>query len=167
MQQWEPPDSHYLLAAAGWLELRNYDEAKAELSRIDSALSQHPDALEIWWAIHAGEKHWAEALETARLLINRASDRASGWLYQAYALRRAAGGGLQAAWDALLPALEKFPDEPIIPYNLSCYACQVGQLDQARKWFKLAVKIGGNDSINKLALADPDLKPLWAEIRKG
>jgi tetratricopeptide (TPR) repeat protein len=165
MQKLVPPDSHYLLAAAGWMELGNHTEAKAELLRIDPTHSEHPDVLEIWWAIHAGEKNWPGALETARILIRRASDRASGWLYQAYALRRVAGGGLQAAWDALLPAVEKFQEEPIISYNLSCYACQLGQLDEARKWFKRAVKIGSKDEIKKMALNDPDLKPLWTEIR--
>jgi hypothetical protein len=33
-------------------------------------------------------------------------DDAFGWLHQAYALRRITGGGIQAAWDALLPAAD-------------------------------------------------------------
>jgi len=37
-------------------------------------------------------------------------------------------GGAKAAWDALLPAADKFPNNPNIPYNLACYACQMNKL---------------------------------------
>jgi hypothetical protein len=40
------------------------------------------------------------------------------------------------------------------------------QLDLARHWLRQAMKIGGKDAIRKMALADDDLKPLWAEIEK-
>ena len=76
----------------------------------------------------------------------------------------ACGGGLDQAWDALLPAAEKFPSAAVIAYNLSCYACQMNQLDVSRHWFKRAVKIGDRETIKKMALEDDDLKPLWAEI---
>jgi hypothetical protein len=66
----------------------------------------------------------------------------------------------------LLPAAKKFPDESVIPYNLSCYACQLNQLDIARHWLERAVIAGKKEYIKKMALADDDLKPLWAEIRE-
>ena len=65
-----------------------------------------------------------------------------------------------------MPAAEKFPGEPVIAYNLSCYACQLQQLDQARTWLKRAIASGQKENIKKMALADDDLKPLWAEIRE-
>jgi hypothetical protein len=71
-----------------------------------------------------------------------------------------------AAWDALLPAFEKFPGEPIIPYNLACYACQMGKLDDARLWLDRAMKIADKREIKLMALNDEDLKPLRAEIEK-
>jgi len=70
------------------------------------------------------------------------------------------------AWDALLPAAEKFPAEPVIAYNLSCYACQMQQLDLARTWLKRAVVAGKKEAIKKMALADDDLQPLWPEIKE-
>ena len=76
------------------------------------------------------------------------------------------GGGLQAAWDALLPAFEKFPKEPTIPYNLACYACQLRRLDEARQWLERAVKIAGKEKIKFMALNDDDLEPLWQEIKR-
>jgi hypothetical protein len=71
---------------------------------------------------------------------------------------------VQKAWDALLPAADKFPKQPIIAYNLACYACQMQQLDTALSWLKRAVEIGGKDQIKKMAMEDPDLQPLSKEI---
>ena len=81
-------------------------------------------------------------------------------------MRRVPNGGLQKAWDALLPAFGKFPKEPTIPFNLSCYACQLRQLEVARDWLKRAVAVGGKEKIKQMALKDSDLEPLWDEIRQ-
>ena len=161
----EPPDTHFLSAAIGWAELGNLREARTELAAIRPEFARHPDVLEAWWLICAGETAWEEALKAAELLVGTAPDRATGWLHRAYALRRIPGGSLQRAWDALLPAFEKFPAEPIIPYNLACYACQLGEIDSARLWLGKAEAIAGKDAIRRMALADADLKPLWEELR--
>ena len=118
------------------------------------------------WTLCVQNKNWAEALEIARSEMAATPDEASGWLHHAYALRRVPDGGLPRAWEALRPAAEKFPAEPVIAYNLSCYACQLQQLDVARHWLKQAMKIGGKEAIRKMALADDDLRPLWTEIEK-
>jgi predicted Zn-dependent protease len=166
MQRLEPPDTHYLLAAIGWLELGNLVEARAELAQLSPARQEHPDVLEVRWSIVAEQKCWEEALHTAQALLRCAPKRPSGWLHQAYALRRVPGGGLQKAWEALLPAFDKFPKEPIIPFNLSCYACQMRQLDTARNWLQRAVAIGGKEKVKQMVLTDSDLEPLWDEIRQ-
>ena len=163
----EPPDIHYLSAAVGWLGLGNTAEARAELAQLSPGLRRHPDVLEVRWLICAQEAHWAEALQVARELLVHAPERASGWLHQAYALRRVQGGGLRQAWEALLPAFEQFPREATIAYNLACYACQLRELDLARQWLKRAAAIGGSKPITAMALADPDLEPLWEEIRSA
>jgi Flp pilus assembly protein TadD len=162
----EPPDCHYLSAAAGWIGLGNRAEAEAELARVSPAQQQHPDVLEVRWFIYAHGEQWNQALAVARAIVTQAPNRASGWLHQAYALRRVADGGVKEAWHALLPAFDKFPDEPVISYNLSCYACQMKQLEAARVWFKRAVVIGGKEKIKRMALADADLEPLWQEIKR-
>jgi uncharacterized protein HemY len=166
MRQLEPPDLHYLSGALGWLELGNPAEAKAELDCISPERQGHPDVLELRWAIYSQDAHWQECLEIARALVQAAPKRSSGWLHQAYALRRVPEGGLQQAWEALLPAFDKFPKNSTIAYNLSCYACQMRQLDTARTWLKRAVAIGGRDRIKLMALEDPDLEALWQEIRE-
>ncbi len=166
MPKLEPPDTHCFRAAVGWLELGSLTEAKAELAQISAPQQEHPDVLELRWSISAEEKRWDEALQAAQALLRQAPKRSSGWLHQAYALRRVPNGGIQKAWEALLPAVEKFPKEPIIPFNLSCYACQLQQFDVARDWLQRAVAIGGKEKIMQMALKDTDLEPLWAEIRE-
>jgi Flp pilus assembly protein TadD len=160
-----PPDIYCVSAAVGWLELGNATEARAELAQVSPANSEHPDVLEARWILAAEEKKWDEGLQVATRLIEKAPHRPSGWLHQAYALRRTAIGGLQLAWDALLLASEKFPKEATIAYNLSCYACQMHDLDNARAWLKRAVTIGDKSHIKDMALQDSDLEPLWPEIR--
>jgi len=166
MQEIGPPDSHHLNAALGWLGLGLQQDAMQELDLVTSANQQHPDVLEARWMIHAAEQQWDAALEVASRLLAIAPEQPDGWLHRAYALRRTTSGGLAQAWEALKPAAEKFPKEPIIPFNLSCYACQMRQLDEARLWLKRALKIGGKERIKRLALADADLEPLWDEIRR-
>jgi len=153
------------MAAVGWLELGNPAEAKAELAQISTAQQEHPDVLEVQWLISAEERNWQEGLQVAQSLLRRAPERLSGWLHQAYALRRVPEGGLRKAWDALLPAASKFPKEPTIPFNLSCYACQMRRLDDARDWLNRAVAVAGKKKIKEMALNDSDLQPLWEEIR--
>jgi hypothetical protein len=64
----------------------------------------------------------------------------------------------------LLPAADKFPSEPVIAYNLGCYACQMNQLIAALGWLQRAIGAGHKEAIKKMALEDDDLKPLWPEI---
>jgi predicted Zn-dependent protease len=166
VQDLEPSDLHHLNAALGWLGLDNPADARLELDAIAPAQQSHPAVLDARWTLCAHEKRWAEALEIAHAELAAAPDNCAGWLHRAYALRRVPDGGLPRAWDALLPAAEKFPGEPVIAFNLACYACQRQQPDVARQWLQRAMKTGGREAMRKMALADDDLKPLWAEIRE-
>jgi len=166
MTKLEPPDIFFLSAAIGWMELGVHAEAEAELARITAENQCHPDVLEIRWVLLAEAKRWDAALEIARTLLKNAPNRSTAWLHQAYSLRRASSGGVQQAWDALLPAYDKFPREATIPYNLCCYACQLQLLDEARTWLRRAFKLGDKDKMKAMALGDSDLQPLWEEIRE-
>ncbi len=164
MRTLDPPDTHHLSFAMGWVELGNPREAQGELARLNPEVACHPEVIEVRWAVSAAGTDWQTALELAQKLIEIDPKRASGWLHRAYVLRRVSGGGLNAAWDALLPAVQNFPSEPTIPYNLACYACQLGQLDEARQWLLRARTVGERARIKTMALADDDLKPLWPEV---
>lgn len=164
VQVLEVSDIHRLNAALGWLGLGCPADARAELDAISPDQQLHPAVLEARWLVCAHESTWRDALVVADQELAVAPHAASGWLHRAYALRRVDGGGLSLAWNALLPAAAKFPTEPIIAYNLSCYACQMNELDASRVWLQRALATGGKETIKKMALADDDLKPLWPEI---
>jgi len=162
-----PPDIHHLRAAVGWLELGNATEAGEEIARITPVNLEHPLVLKARWQICAAGQSWNAAVPLAEKLVGIAPDHAENWIQRAYTLRRAQGAGLQQAWDALLPALSRFPKEPIIPFNLACYAAQFGRPEEAIQWLRQALDLASDrGSIRNMALADKDLESLWDKIRE-
>jgi tetratricopeptide (TPR) repeat protein len=164
MHELTPPDSHFLNAAIGWCELGNFAEARAELHRITAPNRDHPHVLVEEWRIYAAEKQWLPALEVARRLIEVAPDIPAGWIDQSYSLHEMKL--TQEARNQLALVADKFPAVSTIPYNLACYACQLGNLAEARQWLAKAIEISGAKEIKPMALADPDLLPMWDEIKK-
>jgi tetratricopeptide (TPR) repeat protein len=158
------PDLHYARAAQGWLELGDHLEANEELEKITPQMRAHPDVLEIRWQIYAKEKKWEACIEIARAITQIEPGRPSGWIHYAYSTRRATNGGLEAAKTVLLSVNEKFPQIPVIPYNLACYYCQLGDLKGAWDWLERAFDIGDPKQLKLMALDDPDLKQLWPDI---
>lgn len=158
------PDRHFVSAALGWLDLRAPEEARAELSRISAGNACHSEVLELWWRVHAAKRHWSEALRVAEMELVAAPDRLSGWVDRSYSLHELRR--TQEAHEALLPAVKRFPETSLIPYNLACYACQLGQPAEARQWLVKAIAQGDRDDIKRLALNDPDLAELHEEILK-
>lgn len=65
----EPPDTHHLLAADGWLELGNFQEANEELDKIILDFRTHPVVLSVRYEIYAKSKKWDEAAEIAGALV--------------------------------------------------------------------------------------------------
>jgi len=163
----EPSDLHHLKAAVGWLELDNAGEALAELDGMSEAMQSNPDVLEARWLALARLQRWEAAAKTGRALIAAAPDRSIGWLHHAYALRRAPNGGLLAAFNALAPVASHFPKEATIPYNLACYTCQMQrETTETMNWLEQAIAAGDRKEILAMAMKDPDLEPLRAEIAK-
>ena len=155
------PDRHHLTAAIGWLELGNHSEAGEEISRISPGNLDDADVLEVRWQVCAAGSSWDAALAAAERLIQVAPERVAAWLHRAYALRRSSTGGLQPAAEALRPAFDKFPQAALVPYNLACYAAQLGELDAAMDWLKKAINRSEKaTTIKEMAMADEDLRPL-------
>jgi predicted Zn-dependent protease len=155
---------HAANAVSGWVELGSLAEAKAELASIPRAHLSDPRVLEARWQLHAAEKDWTAGLPIAEELIVVSPKKPGGWLFRAYALRRVEGGGLPQAWECLVEAWTQFPKEPVFPYNLACYACQMGHLERAKQLLLESLKLGHQSTIKKMALADEDLEPLWDDI---
>ncbi len=164
MKPLEPPDSHHLSAASGWLGLGNVAEAGAELEKIAAKFHTHPDVLAVHCDIHFQTGNWAAAAEIAAALTRLEPEEPGAWISLAYATRRKTGGGIPQARAILIQAQKTFPRATIIAYNLACYDCQLGDLNAARLWLEKACMLGDVRTIKQMALQDPDLKPLWPEL---
>jgi predicted Zn-dependent protease len=158
------PVIRHLEAAQGWLGLRNWREAKAELTNIPEELQSHPDVLQVKWAIYAAAKEWESAAQVAKEFRKTRPDSPFGFVHLAYALHEMKR--TQEAQDILLPVLDKFRDEFIIRYNLACYACQLGDGDGAWRWLQKSMALADPDEVKRMALNDPDLEPLRSRIKK-
>jgi predicted Zn-dependent protease len=150
---------HRVRAAQGWLELGNPDEAGAELEALPAGARKHPAVLEIRWNILARSKSWADCVEVAQALTHRAPEHPTSWVNLAYALHELRR--TNEAHQTLLKVIDRFPKEWILPYNLACYCCQMGDLTGARDWLAQSMKLGDRKAIKAQALEDPDLAPLW------
>jgi len=160
----EPPDSHHLSAAVGWLGLGDVAEAGAELEKIAARFGSHPDVLGVRHDIQAQAGNWDAAAEIAGTLTRLEPLEPGAWISLAYATRRKTGGGIPQARAILIQAQRTFPKETIIAYNLACYDCQLGDLDAAKAWLDKACALGAAGKIKQMARLDPDLKPLWPEL---
>ncbi len=162
MKPLEPPDSLYLSAAEGWLGLGDAAEANEELDRITPGHRAHPDALELRWQIYAKAEKWEACVQIANAIVTLVPERPFGWVHRSFALH--ALKRTQEARDQLRPAVDRFPEEAIIRYNLACYESQLGNLGRAKDWLERAFELGDTAQIKLAALDDPDLAPLWKDI---
>jgi tetratricopeptide (TPR) repeat protein len=69
----------------------------------------------------------------------------------------------EEAFNLLVPMLKRFPHDEAIPYNLACYKYQNGEFQEAREWLERALKVGDSKRVKHMAIADPDLTPLWEQ----
>ena len=166
MKPLEPPATHFLNAAQGWLLFGDPVEAAAELDRLDPVARAHPDVLEVRYEIHALRQEWACCFEISQQVLQHAPELAFGWIQGAYAVRRMPGGGLAAAFEALVPAATLCPREPVVFFNLACYASQLGKLDDAWQWLRQAVKLSSRAKIIAMARSDDDLAPLRGRLEE-
>ena len=164
MKPLELHDHRHLEAAQGWFELGNCIEATEELEQITPEMRGRPDVLVVRVAIYEAAKKWEYAAEIAKAISEFAPESPFGFIHQAYSLHELKR--TQEAWNVLLPVVDKFPKEYIMRYNLACYACQLGNLKEARDWLKKAIDMAGTNEVKLMALDDPDLEPLWEEIGK-
>ena len=153
-----------LEAAAGWLMLNNSTEAMREFEQISPAGKKAPEAIVILWEIFAHQREWEKAIETADRLIKRINHQPDGYIKRAYALHELKRS--QEAWDTLHPISEQFSENWLIPYNLACYAAQLGKPAEALKWFRRAMRVGNERELRTMALTDPDLQPIRPKIEK-
>lgn len=121
--------------------------------------------MELQWQVHAKAKKWENAIETARAITDKHPRSAYGWIHLAYALHEQKR--TREAYDSLTPILAEFPNEWLMRYNMACYAVQLGNLDEGRRWLERARIIGDKNEIAALFATDPDLEPLRKPRKMG
>ena len=82
----QPPASHHVQAAQGWLELGNPLEANEELEKVTPTLRVHPDVLEVRLQIYAQAKKWDVCVDLAESIVQQAPERVFGWVQRSFAL---------------------------------------------------------------------------------
>jgi tetratricopeptide (TPR) repeat protein len=156
-------DRVHLNAAEGWLGLGDLVSASDELEQITPEFRAHPAVLLMRCKIYQAAKRWDYLITISQSLVEQLPKLAEAWIHRSYALHELKR--TQEAFDSLMPAAKKFPKLPVIPYNLACYACQLGKLDDAMEQLEQAFDLSDKkDDIRLDALDDPDLEPLWLQI---
>ncbi len=149
-----------LSAAQGYCELGMFPDAKNELENIDPKLRDLPMILSVRLQIHAGTQEWHLMQAVARRLIDFDPKEVQWIVSWAYATRRVES--IIAAKEILLEAVNRFPDEAILHYNLGCYEAQLGDSVAALQRLAECFRLDGG--FRNLALDDEDLKLLWKLI---
>jgi tetratricopeptide (TPR) repeat protein len=163
MKKLEPADRHRLNAAEGWLELGNCREADAELEAIAPHLHAHPAILQMRWRLNAQAKKWDRCVEIASTLTRMMPADEQSLVNLGNSLYFS--GRTKEAFDQVSAVTTRFPRNAILRYNLGCYACQLGMLDVAKIWLGEAFELDEKSELKRMALEDPDLKPLWEALR--
>jgi tetratricopeptide (TPR) repeat protein len=160
----EPKDRFLVQSASGWLMLGNAGEALHELAQVSLDAQNHLEVLVLRWEIDAQAHRWSDAVAVADRLIAHFPGQSEGYIKRAYALHELKC--TQQAWDTLAPARERFDTNWLIPYNLACYACQLGRSTEALNLFKDALHLGDKDELCAMALKDTDLQPIRTEVER-
>ena len=133
------PDTHYLTAAQGWLELGDWASANQELDRVSPEGCIHSIVLQTRYRVYAAAKQWAMAAGMARALTRINPDYALGWIDWSYALYEL--DRTDEARHVLLSVVEKFPREYLMRYSLACYTCHLGDYPGALQWLEKAIRL--------------------------
>ena len=157
----ESTDQRFFEAACGYAQLGMFLDANEELENVDPYYRAAPEILALRVAIYRGLERWELMQEIAKRLAKFQPNDVQWTVSLAYATRRA--DSVEAATDFLLKAESQFPKQAVIKYNLSCYLCQLGDLETAKTYLKRTFEL--NPDWRLQALEDEDLKPLWDSLQ--
>jgi tetratricopeptide (TPR) repeat protein len=153
-------DLRHLVATEGYIELGMYQDADAELERIDPFCRDLPQVLALKLCIYGGLQNWELMQTVAQKMAQHDPCNVQWAIFWSLATRQV--HSIEAARAILLRALEKNPNEPSIHYNLSCYESRLHHFKQARRHLARAIQLDGRFRL--IALDEHDLEPLWKRI---
>jgi len=151
----------HLRAAIGFIELGMLEDAISELESLPPEDRDRSSVLALRVEIYRTAGSWSLMEVVARELWKRHPDEPAYWTNLAWAVRRL--DSVLAARDILLEAVKRFPGDAMTNYNLGCYVCQLGDIDQAKTRVRKAIEL--DSKFRLLALDDADLEPLWESFK--
>lgn len=143
-------------AADGYLDLKMLKEAEAELQDVPVGFRTELPYLFVVSRLCFDAQNWEKAAQVGALIQRQQPDEVGAWVNYAFAVRR--HSGIADAELILQEALERFPEEAIVPYNLACYASQQGAFDSADVYLTKACAM--DPEFSAIGAADEDLDPL-------
>jgi tetratricopeptide (TPR) repeat protein len=159
-----PRDALTLRAAEGYLELGMLHEAGAELDGLRGDVDTRIAALMMRSDIASRLRNWPLMLQCSQEWLSLQPGNAGALISLAFATRRTES--IPAAREILRGAEQQHPDDVLIRYNLACYACQAGDIEEAQT--RLRSVFAADASYVTLATRDDDLAPLrdWITTRR-
>jgi len=147
--------------ARGYIELGLIKEASDELETIGSDASTTTEVQRVRIDLYMEAKQWDNVVGIAPAVCEATPTDEGGWIAWAYALRE-----LQRVEEAqnVLRKAEPLHGATcsVMHYNLACYACLLGDFNEARRRLSITFKMGKH--WKQSALEDPDLRNLWNDI---
>jgi len=150
--------------AKGYIELGLVNEASDELEAIDGDARMSIEVLRTRVDLYMEAKLWDMVVAVAKPVCEETPKDGGAWIAWAYALRE-----LQRVTEARDILLRAEPlhgkTSSVLQYNLACYACLLGQMQEARRRLSAACKMDARCKAE--ALDDDDLRALWDDIASG
>ena len=145
-----------LNAAVGYLNLGMPQDAWNELEDIDAKDRPRSEVLKVRVEVCRALESWEMMAEVSNHLRKIEPDEVGHSLNQAYANRRFKSEAEAA--EILSMALLRYYDDALVRYNLACYWCVMGRVEEATEM--LGTACTRDESLRELAEADEDLEGL-------
>jgi len=131
-------------------------DALDELDQLSPSMSADGGVMEFKLRLLERARKWSEAATLAAKLAASHPNEARWFVAWAFAKRRS--DCLETASKILSEAASLHPKDPLIQFNLGCYAAQRGDLTTAQSHVRRAIEL--DHDLEKMAHEDPDLEPL-------
>jgi len=143
-------------SAVGYANLGMYTDALAELENLSPQMVCDDGVQEFKLRLLERACRWQDAAGLAARLATSHPDESRWFIAWAFAKRRS--DSIETASKILTDAAHLHPKDPLIQFNLGCYAAQRGDLTTAQTYVRRAIEL--DHDLEKLAHQDPDLEPL-------
>jgi tetratricopeptide (TPR) repeat protein len=152
-----------ILAAEGWIELGNYDEAAEELHNCRPATKTSVEWIKLWVRVYAATRRWAEVEMMCETLAKHTPEDPFTIFNRAEALHRQCRS--QEAFELFSHAPQSFKKLPQYFYDYARYLCALQEFSLALSCLGKAFDL--DPELRMRALDDPDLHRVWLDLQEG